>query len=663
VILGLVVAVASLTTRGTTAATAAGAGASTDTVTISLARVAASVRPGANLGLRVRLTGPTANLLLRVSVHSAITSRTAFADTIAGAGQGDVFDDVSVPVALLPRTRTGDTLVPVGLQDPAQPRDFRRLGIHRTGVYPLTISLSPPNGDPVASVDTWLVVAEQTLDNRLSFAWIWQLVGTPLTSTNRAEVQATVETSGRLGRAAQALDAADGVPLSLVLGPETFQTWASIARKDPNATGLDSVRASVADEARRQVLATPYIPLDLPSLEAAGLASGVVHDLRVGADTIESGLGVLPDPRTVLLDPVDAGALGIARNAFAQRIVVRDTAVQPVAHKLTPARPFGLSAGGRVYPATASNAFVSGLLAGAGSRAERAQRFLAGLSLMALEAPSISRGIVVATPTYWNPDPKLVALVLAGLRSNPLVHATTLDGYFAAAKPDRNDDGSLIVTTLEPTRPARSTVTRRQLATARDSLASFRSLVGDNDPRVKQGEHAILIATSSALERSTASAELATIDHAAQGFLRSISTTARTITLTSRTARIPLSFQNATGQTVRVRVHLMSTKLTFPDGADKVLDLPPRNTTQRFLVEARTSGTFTMRVTLTTADDRFTIATTEMKVRSTVFSSIGVLLTVGALIFLALWWGNHFWRSRRARRARELAAAIAETTL
>ena len=61
-----------------------------------------------------------------------------------------------------------------------------------------------------------------------------------------------------------------------------------------------------------------------------------------------------------------------------------------------------------------------------------------------------------------------------------------------------------------------------------------------------------------------------------------------------------------------------------------------------------------MRVTLTTADDRFTIATTEMTVRSTVFSSIGVLLTVGALLFLAVWWGNHIWRSRRARRASSL---------
>jgi hypothetical protein len=58
-----------------------------------------------------------------------------------------------------------------------------------------------------------------------------------------------------------------------------------------------------------------------------------------------------------------------------------------------------------------------------------------------------------------------------------------------------------------------------------------------------------------------------------------------------------------------------------------------------------------MRVTLTTADDQFTIATTEMTVRSTAFSSIGLFLTIGALAFLAFWWGNHIRRSRRGRRA------------
>ena len=268
---------------------------------------------------------------------------------------------------------------------------------------------------------------------------------------------------------------------------------------------------------------------------------------------------------------------------------------------------------------------------------------------------------MLATPADWNPDPQVVALVLAGLRDHPFIRATTLDGYFATTPADTNDDGAPIVTTLVPIRPKRPTVTEGQLAAANESLTSFRSLVGNRDRRVTEGAHAILIAPSSALDPRTATHELASIDQAAGAFLSSISTTGRTITLTSRTARIPLSFrkrhradgarQGAPGEHQadvpgRIRTHPRAS------AAQHHIAVPGRRAH---------SGTFTMRVTLTTADDQFTIDATEMTVRSTVFSSIGVLLTVGALLFLAFWWGNHIWRSRRMRRQRRHGRPHEET--
>ncbi|HEX4489849.1 MAG TPA: DUF6049 family protein [Acidimicrobiia bacterium] len=616
--------------------------------------IPAWVAPGSSFAVHFRITGAdVSSLLLRVSVHPAVTSRTAFSDTLDGKGDPSVVDDVSVAASYVPRAHNGDRVLPLGLQDPQLARDSSRLSVRHTGVYPLTLSLSPAGGDPIATASTWLVVAEQPLTERLAFAWVWQLQGPPLTTANRAAVQHMIGPDGRLGRAAQALAAARTVPLSLVLGPETLESWANLARHDKGASaGLTRVREAVADEDRRQVLATPYVPLNVPSLEAAGLDSSFVDDLRLGTDAVQSVVGVVPDPRTVLLDPVDAGALSIAHDqAFAQRFVVREPSVVPVPHVLTPARWFGIRSADHVYTATASSDFADGLLDGSGSAAERAQRFLAGMSLIALEAPSRARGIVLATPSDWSPNLGLVEQVLTGLRSNPFIRATTLDGYFSSVPEDTNDDDEPIVTSLVDTKPKPPTVTAGQLGAARRALASFKSLVGDDDPRVLAGAHAILIAPSSALDPAEAVDALDTIDRDAQAFLSSIKTTGHTITLTSRTARIPISFSNKTGQTVRVKLHLSSTKLTFPDGAEELLKLPPRNTTIRFPVTARTSGTFPMQVTLTTADDQFTISTTQVIVRSTVFSSIGVLLTVGALLFLAFWWGNHILRSRRAKRA------------
>jgi hypothetical protein len=41
-------------------------------------------------------------------------------------------------------------------------------------------------------------------------------------------------------------------------------------------------------------------------------------------------------------------------------------------------------------------------------------------------------------------------------------------------------------------------------------------------------------------------------------------------------------------------------------------------------------------------------------VRSTFVSNVGVFVTVGAVLFLGLWWGNDF-RQRRKRRAAQAA--------
>jgi hypothetical protein len=108
-----------------------------------------------------------------------------------------------------------------------------------------------------------------------------------------------------------------------------------------------------------------------------------------------------------------------------------------------------------------------------------------------------------------------------------------------------------------------------------------------------------------------------------------------------------------------VRVHLDSPKLLFPKGKDVVMTLPLGHTTAargQFPVIARASGTFAMTITLESADGSLTLGPpTSVTIRSAVYSGIGIALTLGALVFLAGWWGNHFWRTRRARR-RALAA-------
>jgi hypothetical protein len=185
-------------------------------------------------------------------------------------------------------------------------------------------------------------------------------------------------------------------------------------------------------------------------------------------------------------------------------------------------------------------------------------------------------------------------------------------------------------------------------------LDAYAEVVGGSDLSVARGRQSLSVALSTAISAERARAELASVDSIVHAFTDAISTDAKRITLTSRHAQVPISFENRIKpqRTVTVRVHLDSPKLTFPTGSDLLVTLPPGSTTKRIPVSARATGTFPLTITLTSADGRLAIgAPVRVTVRSAVFGGLAIALIVAALLFLALWWANHFRRTRKARRA------------
>ena len=110
---------------------------------------------------------------------------------------------------------------------------------------------------------------------------------------------------------------------------------------------------------------------------------------------------------------------------------------------------------------------------------------------------------------------------------------------------------------------------------------------------------------------------------------------------------------------MRVQIRFESEKLEFPSGAVPAeagcrqsaagfaCTLPPRNTTIRFPVVTRASGTFPLQMTVTSEDGNLALGSARYTVRSTAVSGVGIFLTIGAGIFLAIWWLTHWRRSRR----------------
>lgn len=601
---------------------------------------------------------------LKVIVHSAIATRTGFDRTVVGESLGGTLTRLApIAVSDLPVVN-GNRRLTLALQDAATPRDNTRVPITKTGVYPVVIAVQDPaTGSERARIVTYIVAVPPGSTNTevpqpLGVAWIWRMVAPPALLADGSPDPAITNQfapNGRLGRIASALSSLGTVPITIVPGPETIEAWIAQTQQRPNlASGLAAIQEAAT---RNQVVRSPLVPIDIASLDAHDLGSEVGPYLSAGSDSLANSLGVRIDGRTAVVDTVDPGALSRLREAGVDRFVVSRESLEPAPTKLTPARPFNLESTTTSLTAAADESGLGELLATSAPPALVAQRFLAGLSVVALEKPGELRGIAIASSATWSPSTKLLDSITAGLTGHPLLRPLSLDTYFDEIPVATTTGGAPLVRKLTrlsgPTVPSVDEPTYRRY---QRQQASFRSLLPADDQRIARGERALRVALSSAWTgeegRQRAAAELNTIDIASQQFLSKIrAPDGRSVTITSETASVPITITNDTGQAVRVRVTITSKKLSFPEGSTQLVDLPPRTRTIEFKVRARASGTFPALINVTTADGMLEIQRTQLTVTSRVVSGVGVVLAVGAIAFLLLWWLNHFRKHKGGRRA------------
>jgi hypothetical protein len=609
----------------------------------------------------------TPGLQLSVIAHQAVQTRSAFGDTVTDKALGGVLAQVLLPVDSLTVNPDGSRPLTIGLAVPGGAFDPARLAVHLAGVYPLEMELRDARDEPLARFVTYLVAVDvdaagqaQPLTARLGVSWVWPLDAHPSThpdGTTDPTVAAALEPSGRVGRQVAALQRHPGVPVVLAPTPETLDTWGTLGltHGDPGAASGAAALRGLLGPSRTQALTGPYVALDLPSLLRFGLGAAVDPEFVQGGVAVDKFFGVHVDGRTALAQPVDSDALGRLRARGVDRVVVDETAVGAQNDRLTVTAPFSLEPAPTLAPAgpvaaVANDTRLAQLLNGDGSPAQRAQRFLAGLSLTALETPAATRTVVVVNPAGFDPPAALLDAVLAGLANHPWLTPMTLDTVFATVAPRAANTVRPLVPYSAPATP----VNAKSYGDAQTRLTAFASLVGPTDVRVGRAERLLLSSLSADWSGSAgavqARGELTGVNAIIDDFLSRIRIpTPGTITLTARSGAIPITFRNDTGQPIRVLVSLRSHKLDFPQGSVQTFSLPTRSVTVRFDVRSRTSGTFPLEMSVRSADGSLRIAEGRFKVRSTVVSTVGIALAAGAAFFLAAWWIFEIRRRRRAR--------------
>ena len=607
---------AALVVPSAVAVTSVGAGpaaAQSAAPTFALAQQSPWIAPGADFFMRFDATEVPAGAQVAVTVHDALQSRTAFDDSIGGdnlpptrARQEFPFDALPVDPATGQRVLT----YPSG-------------ALGDNGVYPLEVDLRSADDESLAHFVTHVVVAPVgadgalTVGQPLNVAWVWPLQAEPAYVANipiNPETLADLKLTGRLGRQAIQLLANTDVPLTLAPSPETLDAWAALGQKVARARRAAPTRcAPAAIRGNNQVLAGPFVPLDLPSIVRGNLQDVVTPvdgtrpgELTRGLSALEQFLGAHVDPSTALPGHLDAASLGILQSASVRQLVVDGNALTPVNEKYTPAHPY------KMQTAAGDDASAVTVLAtddGLEQFLTRRRSARAARRAPARRARARRRRATEHRARHRHRQPRAV-----GRRSDPRQRrargaarqpaAARHDRRRPAASGPRRDRGRRARrgTGVPPARvllaaeaAGHRAAVRRRACTSRDAVADL--VKSPSDPRVQNADRAL--ATSVAAAWSNPGGRPAPATCSGRSAPRSTATSVRstcsrpsTVTITSSKAEIPISFRN-TG----LRRHRRSTSSSratascsprAPRATSRLA--PHQNTTVRVAVETRGSG-------------------------------------------------------------------------
>lgn len=605
-----------------------------------------SVTRGGAFELRLALTEAPEDSQIELVLHGRVRSRTELAQSMDGAGLRGQIYNVVTPVASLPTAADGSRSLSISL-DPSAPGG---VALTTAGVYPLEIEVQDPAGAAVASLVTHVLVRPDAADQSppLAVAVVARIDRAP---SRRADGSILLDErfAQRATDLVGALAATSGVPATLAFRPETLD---ALLREGADPVGLREALRQAA--AGRTVLPMPYTDASPDALVAADLPGELTAQLDRGRAVLADALGVEPASDTWLAAP-DLGLLGAraVERGGVRHVVLSQDQVAPLRSgiaSLSLAQPFLINADRE--PLVDALTIDQGVAERLGTQAAPGlgvSRVLAELAVLWFEQPGIARAVVV--PVDTSVRRAVVEGLLAGLDTGGLFEPTGLDDAFANASPLRQPGGGRVDRVLEPADlRSISAAVARELTAARPLVASLGTMLGADHAAVLAAESHLLVATSAGLGTTARRAHVLTARTAVDETAAAVTAPAReSITLTAREGSVPLTLENRTGGPVDVVVHLRSSKVEFPEGNAMPIRLNDPTTRLNVPIRARASGTFPLVVSVTSPDGVLTLARTDYTVQSTAVSGVGLVLSIGAAVFLLVWWARH-WRTRRSEK-------------
>ncbi len=653
------------------------------------------VAPSGTLVLTLDVHDAPAGALLRFSLLSPVTgkggSRANLTDLVTGKTTNGPFQPGrTLPLQLFPVNADGTITASLTFAtDDTDPSVIFRFS--DPGVYPMTVTLLDDASQELDQFTTYVVKlpAKRADAPPVEVATVIEFHAPVARRPDGTSVIAAADRD-RLRAIVDMLARHPNAPITIAPTPETIEALDRPATTGGTTPTSASVTTALAEH---EVLSSTYVDVDVDAWVRSDLIAELSNQLAVGADTLQSHLkpSTPPDRRTwIAASNVSANTLAHLGDLGVSQVVLPEASVAPLDPKVFDARlqqlamlqPFDVDTGaaGRTRALTTDETLASRLSATT-SPVLNAQIAIADLAVLAFgsiaSTPFASpetkkRAVVLTVPD----DPSVLASLdafLSALETGPpdaagaraIVAPATLEEAFAADQASTPRTNAPLVRGYQPQVVTDATMGTfpRQLERAHQQINGYRSMVGvagaDRATRLDDLMRVSGAAGLSATQRQAYFDEVnATVDAAKQAISLP---TQDPVTLTSSDAVLPIQIENGLDYPVDVEVVLASEKLKFQNGSSVMATLQPGLNKVPVPVKAPSFGETPVDVKVQSADGSLTLASSRVPARSTVVSGLGLVLSVAAGIFLAIWWARNFRSTRRAQKLVRTTAPAAPT--
>lgn len=598
------------------------------------------VKTGTNfeLWLSVNTTLPIDQLDLAILVRNAVANRGQFRNVLDG--------DFNQSTIILERRPLGELQQPDGtfrISLPIGDQSQRRYYLRDNGVYPVQVELRMNSvaGKAISGFTTFLINTP-TADPPHTPLGVANLLTAASAPPSDIRDPAQLPDEGKnIGVIAEAARQFPQLPFAIAPEANAIDRMQNANTEAPKAT----LKSLVDAFDQRQVVVTPYVP-PAPGMYSPALEHLTTESMQRAKAILSRNFKNVDTQTWFSSTPLDAQVNATLGSDAMKRAVINEKDLVPQSIPTTLARPFLLSTGKnqRQVPTGQADQGLAEHFATPGALG--AHRLLADLAVIWADYPGQRRAVIVAPPRSWNPESTFLTQYFRGLERSEIVSPIDIDKYFATPMAASGKSTA----TRKINSGKSSMPSEAKMLETNDRLRSYSTMLNGNNPSGERITQMFFWTTIAGIDNKVRNEWLDACNDELEKQIAGIHVPAeRSIRLTSSRGEIPISVQNDNGYPVKIRITLVSSKLDFPQGSSRLISVERQQVTERFTIDAKTAGAFPMQVEITSPDGKLKLKSSKITVRSTATSAIGIGLTVGAIIFLVVWWIDSALSARRKR--------------